>query len=94
MSQIGRYAKGCLVARLREFAGWRETASARPLQPDDVLFVHENFVVTDSIFLDEKIIFQDVSPEWSNFCREVLNVNVPEDVRAMYESDSATPVSG
>ena len=31
-----------------------------------------NFTVTDGIFIDENIIFSDVTPEWIEFCRNVL----------------------
>jgi hypothetical protein len=41
------------------------------------LFVQENFVVTDGIFLDENIIFDDVTPEWKTFCETTLDFSVP-----------------
>jgi len=30
--------------------------------------MQENYVVTDGIFKDENIIFDNVTPEWKDFC--------------------------
>jgi hypothetical protein len=37
--------------------------------------LHTDFTVTDGIFIDENIIFNDVTPEWIEFCRDVLGQN-------------------
>jgi hypothetical protein len=51
------------------------------LHDDDVVYVQENFVVTDGIFLDENVVFDAVTPEWEAFCRGPLGFEVsPEDV--------------
>jgi hypothetical protein len=33
--------------------------------------VQKNFTVTDGIFVDENIIFSDVTPEWIEFCEKL-----------------------
>ena len=38
----------------------------------DYVYLQRNFTVTDGIFVDENIIFDDVTPEWIDFCRTVL----------------------
>ena len=43
-----------------------------------ILFLQENFVVTASIFLDEQIVFDEVTDEWKDFCRNVLEFQMPE----------------
>lgn len=88
MSIIGKYCKSYKLSRLREFPGWTERAEnarqvrkemdgetvllARALTDEDYLYLHGNFTVTDGIFIDENIIYCDVTPEWIEFCREVL----------------------
>jgi len=44
----------------------------RELADADYVYVQRNFTVTDGIFIDENIIFRTVTPEWIEFCRNVL----------------------
>lgn len=48
------------------------------LHDDDVLYLQENYVVTDGIFKDENIVFDEVTDEWRRYCGEVLGFQVPE----------------
>ena len=95
MSIIGKYCKSYKLSQLRQFPNWTEKAenartirkevdgeiveAARELTDDDYLYLHENFTVTDGIFIDENIIFSDVSPEWIEFCRDVLGQSSRND---------------
>jgi hypothetical protein len=88
MTILGNYCRAYQLSRLREFPGWTERSEnarrirtevdgetvevARELTNDYYLYLHSNFTVTDGIFIDENIIFSDVTPEWIEFCREVL----------------------
>lgn len=47
----------------------------RELTEADYVYLHADFTVTDGIFIDENIIFNDVTPEWIEFCRNVLAQN-------------------
>jgi hypothetical protein len=53
---------------------------------DDYLFLQENFTVTKGIFLDEDIVFDNITSEWEDFCKNTLNFEVPADVSAMSNS--------
>jgi hypothetical protein len=93
MKTMGKYCKAYPVARLRQFSGWQENLLnlrnekkevdgkqvevSRELTDDDHLYLQENLVVTDGIFLDENIIFDKVNEEWEQYCREVLKFEVP-----------------
>jgi hypothetical protein len=48
------------------------------LQDDDILYVHDNYVVTDGIFRDEHVVFADVTDEWKRYCHEQLAFEVPD----------------
>ena len=94
MPNMGRYCKAYPITNLREFADWTENvAHARPadnddngkegpvprtLTDDDFLYLQENYVVTDGIFIDENIIFDSVTPEWIDFCQNTLAFEIPE----------------
>lgn len=56
----------------------KEGPVPRTLTDDDFLYLQENYVVTDGIFIDENIIFDSVTPEWIEFCRNTLAFEVPE----------------
>lgn len=84
MSKIGQYCKSYKLSLLRQFPEWTEKAEnarqirkevdgetlemPRQLTDDDYVYLHGDFTVTDGIFIDENIIFNDVTPEWKEFC--------------------------
>jgi hypothetical protein len=88
MKRTGQYCKAYQVGRLRQFAGWTEnTQNLKPatgengtdgepnriLGDDDFLYLQENYVATESIFVDEHVVFDNVTPEWQEFCRRELS---------------------
>ena len=97
MTILGKYSKAYPLSQLRRFSGWVERAEnartvrrevdgetieePRRLNDADYVYVHRNFTVTDGIFIDENIIFDEVTPEWIDYCRTVLGLK---------DSDSAS----
>jgi hypothetical protein len=87
MKLIGTYCKAYETARLAEFPGWPADlgqAQAAAGEGDDVerrdyLYLQENFNVTRGIFLDEGVVFDAVTPEWVEFCRETLKFEPPSE---------------
>ena len=93
MPKMGKYCKAYPVPRFRQYPFWAEstenlrkrfqtldgvqTESQRPLTEDDFLYLQENFVVTDGIFLDQNVVFQEVTEDWIEFCRDNLKFEVP-----------------
>jgi hypothetical protein len=81
MANMGSYCKAYPIERFREFGGWSEkmAGAADPEQEDGrFLFLQENLVVTDGIFIDEKVVFDRVTPEWEAFCKDKLGFEVPD----------------
>ena len=88
MSTLGKYCRAYPLSQLRKFPGWAEKAdgarvirkeidgeiveAARTLTDDDYVYLQMNYTVTDGIFVDENIIFSDVTPEWIEYCQKVL----------------------
>src|SRR5262245_40288187 len=92
MATMGRYCKAYPKERFKEFSSWKENRidlnlekSKGPeekeeagLEDDsDYYLLHEDFTVTEGIFMDEKIVFSSDSSEWAAFCKEVLKFEVP-----------------
>lgn len=93
MATIGKYCKGFPLEMLRRFHNWTENPEnarkirvevdgetvevPRELTDSNYLYLQQNFTVTDSIFLDENIIFDRVTPEWIEFCLKELGAKFP-----------------
>jgi len=59
----------------------------RELLDSDYVYVQRNFTVTDGIFIDENIIFRNITPEWIEFCRSVLGFDDHDGNHASPETD-------
>lgn len=92
-SDARSYAKAYLLADLRRFSGWREekinwketipveeNGSSRKLSDNDVVFLHEDFTVTQLMWAGENVIFNQTTPEWLEFCKQDLQFRVPDDL--------------
>ncbi len=93
MPEVGQYCKAYPASVLRKYSHWTENSSnvrkeqkvidgdvveiGRILTDEDVLYLQENYVVTDGIFLNENIIFDQVNEEWQEYCNSVLNFEKP-----------------
>lgn len=87
MKSMGRYCKAYPVRRLREFPEWRENLKnlrktqegegPSHLLDTDHLYMQEDFTVTDGIFKEEHVIFDAVTAEWIDFCKNVLRFEAP-----------------
>ena len=93
MATMGKYCKAYLIKNLRQFEQWTENSEntrkekqeidgkevevKRVLTDDDFLYLQENYIVTDGIYKDENIIFDNVTPEWKEFCHKTLEFEIP-----------------
>jgi hypothetical protein len=93
MAEMGKYCKAYLLKQFREFPGWTENTAntrkekkevdgkeieeQRQLDDESILYLQENYVVTDDIFKDQNIIFDNVTDEWKQFCHEQLAFEIP-----------------
>jgi ankyrin repeat protein len=83
-----QYCKAYLLGDLRRFPGWSEArtdnGSIGPDQTefadDHVVFIHQDFTVTESMRRGENIIFNQLSDEWRKFCDVTLEFKVPDEL--------------
>lgn len=87
------YCKAYELQSLRQFAHWAEneieadstgdtdeaSAGAAYLKDDDVVYLHQDYVVTRSIWHDKEIIFDKVDERWKEYCHDSLDFRVPHD---------------
>lgn len=95
------YCKAYCLAKFRQYPKWKEKSEnarkeaktengkveqvPRQLTDKDYLYLHDNLVVTDGIFDDQNIIFDEITPEWEAFCRDVLKFEVPSACKSSVE---------
>ncbi|HEY0783300.1 MAG TPA: hypothetical protein VGE98_12650 [Thermoanaerobaculia bacterium] len=91
--EMGKYCKAYEAKQLREYPHWSENAAnarkdkkevdgkevevTRELNDESILYIQENYIVTDGIFKDENIIFDNVTDEWKEFCHGKLAFEIP-----------------
>lgn len=83
-----KYCKAYHLKDLRQFASWTEKRDEdeEALSDDDVVYLWDDFTVVRSpIIPDKGLIFDTITPEWQNFCKETLHFEIPEDLRYAYE---------
>jgi uncharacterized protein len=68
-------------------------APAEASADDGILFLHQNYVVTKSIWDDEQIVFNQFSEDWKTFCHEVLQFRVPDDLDLIAERPASNASS-
>lgn len=77
------YCKAYRVADLSRFPEWSAMTHHAALAPEEIVFVHQNHVVTRSIWHDKDVLLQSVTPEWRVFCDDDLGFKVPDDFDLM-----------
>ncbi len=106
---MSTYCKAYRLGDLRKFPGWTEKAEnarkekverdgqevevPRELTDDVYVYLHESLVVTDGIFENENVLFDNVTPEWEAFCRDELKFQVPDWVTATATSEAKSTQS-
>jgi len=54
-------------------------ATEAPEPPEEYYYLHDNYTVTASVFVDEQIAFDAVDDDWKQFCARTLEFEVPAD---------------
>ncbi len=92
LRQERKYSKAYYLKDLRSYAQWSEDrinwkeSQHNSIQPsvefpdDKIVFIHQDFTVTETIWHNENVIFNKTSDEWSEFCSDKLGFKVPTDL--------------
>jgi len=91
--QLRPYSRAYYLTDLQRFNGWAELAgdcasppvageNGRGDQPPEqrVVFLHDDFTVTRSIWRNEEVLVAQVTPEWREFCESELGFSAPDDL--------------
>src|SRR5215470_1758434 len=87
-----KYCKAYHLGNLRAYPGWNENqinwTDKKDVGDDDVkgaltddkiVFIHQDFTVTESMWHNENVIFSAVDSAWKEFCANSLQFSVPDD---------------
>src|SRR5579872_4239526 len=84
---IRKYCKAYYLKDLRQFDGWTEKheENESELTDEDVVYLWDDFIVVRSPVLPGGVIFDEVTPQWQEFCQITLHFEIPKDLRYAYE---------
>ena len=90
---MGKYCKAYHLKEMRRYRRWtenvqnarkekkevdgKEIEETRALTDDSIVYLQENYVVTDDVYKEENILFDAVTPKWEEYCIEELKFEVP-----------------
>ena len=73
-----KYCTAYHLGDLRRYPAW--SSNAEGINDDDVVFLHQDYTVTKSMWAGEDVIFDKVSDQWKDFCTTELRFVVPDSL--------------
>ena len=87
------YCQAFLLRQLRKFPAWAEVDRAEsesslpnsgnppePRSDEDIVFLHQDYTVTETTRADERPVFKKPTAEWKSFCVQTLAFKAPSDL--------------
>lgn len=78
-----KYCTAYHLGDLRRYSEWSENKlnpESQELADTDVVFLHQDYKVTKSMWADEDVIFDKVTDQWKDFCNTQLRFIVPDSL--------------
>ncbi len=91
---MSKYCKAYHLGDMRKYRKWKENTQnarkekleidgkeveePRTLTDESIVYLQENYVVTDDVYKEENILFDDVTPKWEKYCITKLEFEVPD----------------
>jgi len=73
-----KYCTAYHLGELRRYSAW--SSDAEGLSDDDIVFLHQDYTVTKSIWTGEDVVFDKVTDEWKDYCNKELRFAVPDNL--------------
>jgi ankyrin repeat protein len=83
LEELSRFPGWTASANRKDENGEQSSASAsseEAFSEDSIAFLHQDYTVTQSMYHGENVLFNQVTPEWKEFCQTKLNFHVPDDL--------------
>ncbi len=91
-----RYCKAYYLRDIKKFNQWNDLCerTGEDLQDDDIVYIRDDFrLVKNPVFPDADHLLRSVTPEWQQFCQQVLQFSVPEESLPGAEKHAVTTES-
>ncbi len=76
------YCRAFTLAQVARFPAWSSSDADPPAVSDeDIVYLHQDFTVTRSMWHDEAVLWRDVTPEWQAFCESELGFSEADSHR-------------
>jgi hypothetical protein len=76
------FSKGYAMREVRKYSAWPKDVGAG-LDDDALIFIHQDFSVTESVLHGQKVLFADGGSEWAQYCSRDLAFHVPDDIELL-----------
>jgi len=73
-----KYCTAYHLGDLRRYSAW--SSEVQDLKDEDVVFLHQDYTVTKSMWVGEDVIFNNVTDQWKAFCDRELHFAVPDSL--------------
>ena len=60
-----------------------------PFTDDKIVFIHQDFTVTESMWQNENVLFNSVDSAWKDFCAGSLKFKTPDDLDLIVPNEPA-----
>jgi uncharacterized protein len=89
------YCKAYRLTEVSEFAQWKDISGTVIVETTegDLVFIHEDYSVTRSIWRDKEIVYKGESADWRRFCETTLRFRIPRDLDE-FTPDFENPTEG
>jgi len=91
MASLSKYCKAISVEKLRQFSNWSEKLSPLTVKVSEeagpgsektepvfsYLYLHHDYTVTAGVTAGEKVVFDQVTDDWKEFCGSTLHFGPP-----------------
>lgn len=76
------YCKAYYCTDFARYPQWASLhdAAGQSLEAESIVYLHQDFTVTRSVWPGENVIVKTVTPEWVRFCESELNFTIPADI--------------
>jgi len=86
-----KYCKAYYLKDLRQFSSWTENLgeNGAELSDDSICYIGDDYVVVRNPIEDHEPVFEQVTPDWQEFCAKILHFEIPEDLRVAHAAVEA-----
>jgi len=96
---VRKYCKAYYLGDLRSYPAWSESRinwknanggeAEEGFGDDKIVYIHNDFTVTESVFHNENVIFNQVDSSWIEFCESALQFKAPDDIDLIIPNEAA-----